>query len=106
MYVSGATLRPRSAALVLPIFFRQEHNIYAPNNDFRWRSDCLGGINQISPNDIPARVIVVRLQPTPEYSPSIPTPPQEQDSVCRPKIDLESAAARRPGACVSCRDCR
>lgn len=47
--------------LVLPITRCQERDVYTPDDHRTAGFDRLGGVNQIAPNDVPARMIVVGL---------------------------------------------
>ncbi len=50
------------ASLVFPVFFTQKRNINSPNHHGFPSLDDFGRINQIAPYDVPARMVVVRLQ--------------------------------------------
>lgn len=58
---TAALASARLTSLVLPVVRRQKDNVNAP--DYYWvaRLNRLRGVDQITPNHIPARMIVVRL---------------------------------------------
>ena len=47
------------ARLVLPVFFRQEDYVDSPDDDRPFVLERLSGVNQVTPNDIPARMVVI-----------------------------------------------
>ncbi len=49
------------ARLIFPVFLGEKNHVYPPYHDwFAWL-DRLRWVNKISPNDVPARMIVMRL---------------------------------------------
>ena len=58
---TAALASARLTSLVLPVARRQEDNVNAPDNYWMARLNRLRGVDQITPNHVPTRMIVVRL---------------------------------------------
>ena len=58
---SSAATITRRALLIFPVSLFQEHYVYSPDDDWFSRLNRFGGIDAVSPHDVPARMIEVRL---------------------------------------------
>lgn len=96
---SSSALTASRTAFVFPISFVHKHDVDAPDGDGFAGFDPSRRIDEVTPYDVPARMIVVRLNgPRPACCPWIPAPVPAADPGVRQVTGREIFAGQCQGA--------